>query len=206
MNCIRKIINWFKKKWNVVKAGWNTGCWYILLWLLGSYLPCWFPCFTSFIEGKEDWWKSLLNVSNINVMAISLLSMTLYLWNKDKKFNKEDSRKDGDGFFLVYILVVFLIYGFLVYSNQSELKLCSRFNIISYVLFVVVLFFYLYYQLKDFAENNKEEKAQEINLSKSVHNDIDEMSKDLDKRLDDNMMKPSNDFDNLNNDINKRLE
>jgi hypothetical protein len=184
-----KIKNW--NGWNIwlEKEGWK----YITVNLAGNLFPVWFLLIIEFGNNginKEGICKTLAQPYTYLVLLVAFASSTLYLWIKNIKSEENDNIKDKSKIsigLILYVLFLFPIIGF--YLNKKDClehykygavnKECDPIVNVIYILFVLTVLIYIYFQLKDFSLINKLNKKSNPNPTKSVDDEIKDLNNQL---------------------------
>lgn len=188
-----KIKNW--NGWNIwlEKEGWK----YIAVNLAGNLFPVWFLLIIEFGNNginKDGIYKTLAQPYTYLVLLVAFASSTLYLWIKNIKSDENDKSNDKSKIsigLILYILVLFPIIGF--YLNKKDClenykfgqfnKDCEPIVNVIYILFLLTVLIYIYFQLKDFSLINKLNKKSNPNPTKSVDDEIKDLNNQLNKLL-----------------------
>lgn len=125
---------------------------FISLNFLGNTIPIWFILIINIVENGftvEVFIQSLHQPFTFLVLGGTLLSSTLFLWQKDLANN---SRKDISTTMLIYIFISLPLFGYL-FINTYDIKneaVPTGIWIASYVVSFSAFFYFIKYQYKDF--------------------------------------------------------
>ncbi|MES2544811.1 MAG: hypothetical protein V4548_07990 [Bacteroidota bacterium] len=183
------IKNWNGWKIWLEKEGWK----YIAVNLAGNLFPVWFLLIIEFGNNginKDSICKTLAQPYTYLVLLVAFASSTLYLWIKNIKSEENEGSKDKSKIsigLILYVLFLFPIVGF--YLNKKDClehykfgeinKECEPIVNIIYILFVLTVLIYIYFQLKDFSLINKLNKKSNPNPTKSVDDEIKDLNNQL---------------------------
>lgn len=171
------------------KEGWI----FILISWLGNSFPIWFKTIICYIKGEDM--STIINNEfpfTILLISISFSSMTIYLWLKNIKFernssnlSKQDSQNNlsGNTFMIIYILLIFPLWGFLI-ANENMIKLdLGRYSCCIYIFAAITLLVYTHFQLKDFFEEDKVKTMTLTTIPKEINSEIENLNNDLNKKI-----------------------
>jgi hypothetical protein len=167
------IIYFLLKKFLKVKA--FIG--FIGLNLLGNTIPIWFILLINIIENgikKDIVIESIHQPFTFLVLGGTLLSTTLFLWQKDYSLNNV---REISTLMIMYIFISLPTFGYLFVNtyNISNALIPNGHWIASYIVSFSAFYFYIKFQYKDFKidwlnNNENTAKSQEKKRKKSFDN------------------------------------
>lgn len=184
-----KIISW--KGWGIWSNvdGWK----YIAVNLIGNLFPVWFLLIIELGNNgfsKTGIYQTISQPYTYLILSVAFASSTLYLWIKRLKAeNQTDevlNKKTPIGM-IFYVLILFPIVGFYLskkdclemFQQGNSFSNCHRIVPVIYIMFLLVVIVYIYFQLKDFAELDKLKNSSKVNPPASVKSEIDKLNNDL---------------------------
>lgn len=133
--------------------------------ILGNTIPIWFILLINFIEKGINYntlIESIHQPFTFLVLGGTLLSNTLFLWQKDLK---EKNSNQISTSMLIYIFISLPLFGYLfikTYNTPND-TVKTGYWIASYIVSFLAFFTYIKYQYKDFDINWKKQ-----NMTKSL--------------------------------------
>ena len=183
---------WIEKQRNIWSQ--REGWFYILISLIGNLFPIWFKVFIGIIDGKcgYDICNDINSPFTYLLITISFSSMTIYLWQKHLKFDEEEYEKSKEQthnnllkrkWMIIYVLIIFPLLGYLISREQYITKYLCNLSICIYSIFTLVLLVYIYFKLKDFAEEKNLKLKQDTTVTKEIKNEMKSLNDQLNSKL-----------------------
>lgn len=182
------------KKWNFWKVWSNVEGWkYIAVNLTGNLFPVWFLLIIEFGNNGLDKSGVIRTISQpytYLILSVAFASSTLYLWIKNLKLEVQNESSKNNKIsigMIFYVLILFPVIGFYLSKkeclethqiNNANLD-CFRIVPVIYVLFLIVVLVYIYFQLKDFDELRRLSQASKTNVPAKVDNERKKLNEEL---------------------------
>jgi hypothetical protein len=182
------------KKWKGWDIWTNWEGWkYITVNLIGNLFPVWFLLIIEFGNNGLNKSGVITTISQpytYLILSVAFASSTLYLWIKNLKseVQNESSKKNKISIGMIfYVLILFPVIGFYLskkecletYQNNNANLDCYRIVPVIYVLFLIVVLAYIYFQLKDFDELRRLNQSSKTNVPAKVDNEIKKLNEEL---------------------------